>query len=61
MSNLKYIPAVCIVGDNYQIIYRTTVDGISHIEIGGRKFYEVNAGFIPAFRRIHKIRFPRAF
>ncbi len=60
MSNLKYIPAVCIVGDNYQIIYRTNVDGISHIEIGGKKFYEINSGFIPAFRRIHKITVPQS-
>ena len=59
MNNLKYTPAVCVVKDNYQIIYRTTVDGISYVEVGGKKYYETNAGFIPAFRRIHKIVIPQ--
>ena len=59
MNSLKYTPTVCVVGDNYQIIYRTTLDGISFIEIGGKKYYETNAGFIPAFRRIHKITVPQ--
>ena len=59
MSSLKYAPAVCVVGDNYQIIYRTDVDGISFVEVGGKKYYETNAGFIPAFRRIHKIVVPQ--
>ncbi|MBO5281382.1 MAG: metallophosphoesterase [Clostridia bacterium] len=59
MSSLKYTPAVCIVGDNYQIIYRTSSDGISYVEAGEKKYYETNAGFIPAFRRIHKIVIPQ--
>ena len=59
MSFLKFAPAVCVVGDEFEIIVATEKNGIIGISINGKAYYEENSGVLPSEKNYAKIRVPQ--
>ena len=51
--------AVYVVGDDYQIVWRTRVKGIAWVEIDGNEYYDTYAGSKRSTSRVHKVTVPQ--
>ena len=57
--NLTSGAAVYAVEDDYQIIFATSDNAITWVEIGGEKYYDLYAGSMQSADKVHKITVPQ--
>lgn len=60
MSFLKFLPTVCVVGDEYEILVVTENNGIIGINVWGKQYYEENSGVLASEKNYAKIRVPQS-
>lgn len=57
--NLSYDAVVYAVEDDYQIVFSTSDNAISWVEIGGEAYYDLYAGSMQSADTVHKITVPQ--
>ncbi len=59
MKNLKFAPAVFVVGDNYDIVTVCPAEGKCYITVGNEDYYESGSGIFKIHTTVHKITVPQ--
>lgn len=57
---LTCAPAVCLLGENYDILLHTGAPGVCTVVVDGAEYAQDRAGVLRSNRKQHKIRVPRA-
>lgn len=52
-------PVVYAVEDQYQIVFSTSDNAVSWVEIGGERYYDLYAGSMRSADRVHKVEVPQ--
>lgn len=60
MSFLLCAPSVFVIGEEYEILLNSTKNGILHVEIAGKAFFEENAGVLATERAYARVRVPQS-
>ena len=57
--NLSYEPVVYAVEDEYQIVFSTSDNAVTWVNIGGKEYYDLYAGSMKSADKVHKIIVPQ--
>lgn len=60
MDFLYCMPAVCVIGAEYEILICTRETGIISVEVGGARYFEENSGVLSSEKSHAKIRVPQS-
>ena len=55
-----YEPVVCAVEDDYQIVFSTSDSAMAWVEIGGECYYDLYAGSMKSWDKVHKVTVPQS-
>ena len=56
---LKCLPSVYVIGNDYEICFMTKKNGISYVNVAGKRYDEENSGVLFSEKNYYKIRIPQ--